>query len=594
MEISKFIQAKRLAAFGGLEKGMNPGELDAETFVNDRDAIMRLKLREYQTWYTGDGDELLKLYNKENTIDFNTEMWYWKNKRSYYWAVSSTESDVKRTHSGLPRNIVDTLVAIIGEPTVKMDDEGMNKELTDILDSCSFWDKYREEQLPMTLVEGWGAYKIDWDKRFSDRPYVTYMRAENVEFLERNGMTFGMIFKTWYENAKGERFLILETRSLQPSEDGGKADLLIETKAYRASGDPDDESLSEIGLDSMPSLKGVEDRILVKNVGNLLAQRCVFYRDPDGLPGRSVYSGKIDIFDDLDQCWSQASNSVRRSTVQEYFDTNFLERDPKTGMLKQPKSFDRKYTMVTGGRTADGTLAGASAVQVSQPQVNFTQYNEEAVQIMINCVSGVLSPATLGIDVAKKDNAEAQREKEKITIFTRNWVIRKENDILKGLFSMLLTAQNLMRDESSAPVVSKSEISIKFGEFADDSYESKLRVLGDALMGGAISPDLFLDKLYGDTLSAADRERELEFLKAKFSPAPMGPDSMFGQRIDDNEAQLLGLKPGPMDGQPVMGEPRAFTNDGPLSEVLKETGQADSDGHLKSEIPQAELPPMPK
>lgn len=126
-------------------------------------------------------------------------------------------------------------------------------------------------------------------------------------------------------------------------------------------------------------------------------------------------------------------------------------------------------------------------------------------------ISGLMSPATMGIDVAKKDNADAQREKEKITIFTRNVIIEAETRILKSLFNQILAAVQFIKEGRCT--CTDYSISIKYSEFADDSFENKLQKLGEAYSKGTISTDMYLDKLYGESLSGSNRAREKKYLE---------------------------------------------------------------------------------
>ena len=47
--------------------------------------------------------------------------------------------------------------------------------------------------------------------------------------------------------------------------------------------------------------------------------------------------------------------------------------------------------------------------------------------------TGLMSPTTLGLELARKDNAAAQREREKVSISTRDDLIATETGILKAL-----------------------------------------------------------------------------------------------------------------------------------------------------------------
>jgi hypothetical protein len=169
---------------------------------------------------------------------------------------------------------------------------------------------------------------------------------------------------------------------------------------------------------------------------------------------------------------------------------------------------------------ADGVNSGSSPVIATQPQLNFEQYDKESTAILLQIMNGLISPATLGLDVAKKDNAEAQREKEKITVFTRNNLSASEQKILKELFNQLLCAKELM--DKNEITVYDYNISITFPEFADDSFENKITVLGDQLDKGNLSYEMYLAKLYNGRLSEADYKKELKFLEESHTPEEEG------------------------------------------------------------------------
>jgi hypothetical protein len=84
---------------------------------------------------------------------------------------------------------------------------------------------------------------------------------------------------------------------------------------------------------------------------------------------------------------------------------------------------------------------------------------------MMQIINGVMSPATLGIDISKRDNAEAQREKEKVTIFTRNGIIDTETPILKDLCdntSKIFTAFDFKYKTCLRKFQKKIDFDIKF------------------------------------------------------------------------------------------------------------------------------------
>ena len=381
---------------------------------------------------------------------------------------------------------------------------------------------YKDEQLPLTLVEGWGCWKINWDKDVSDYPSVEYVSAENVDFIYKNGKIIGIVFKNYYTSDK-KRYLLLETRSIEWKPNSSAAEgsegervLVITNELYELpmnmAATDDDTPLKKVDLKTVPELESVEERIEIGPFDKLFSVPCVLLGNTSRQwgYGRSIFTGKIDLFDDLDQALSQSSNAVRLSTPIEYIDEEYLERD-KNGLPKKPKAYDRKYVMMKGQKNGDGVSTG-QPVQITQPSVEFSRYSDHAVQILLQILNGILSPATLGIDIAKKDNAAAQREKEKVTIFTRNALINGEERILRSLMEQMLMAKEFM--DTGAVSVHSYDISVKFNEFADDSFENKLEALGKAYDMEEISTDMYLNKLYGDTLSEEERAAEKEFLES--------------------------------------------------------------------------------
>lgn len=519
MTILERMRARIRGVAGSVLKTKRPDD-DRTTFINDNEKLGRMKLKEYDVWYDGDGDELLNFYTRENYIGFNYEPFYMRNKKNYFWAISSTEAQIKRTHSGQPRNIVDTLVNIMPFPLISAGED--TNKLQAVVKESGLEQVYKDEQLPLTLVEGWGCWKINWDKDVSDYPSVEYVSAENVDFIYKNGKIIGIVFKNYYTSDK-KRYLLLETRSIEWKPNSSAAEgsegervLVITNELYELpmnmAATDDDTPLKKVDLNTVPELESVEERIEIGPFDKLFAVPCVLLGNTSRQwgYGRSIFTGKIDLFDDLDQALSQSSNAVRLSTPIEYIDEEYLERD-KNGLPKKPKAYDRKYVMMKGQKNGDG-LATGQPVQITQPSIEFSRYSDHAVQILLQILNGILSPATLGIDIAKKDNAAAQREKEKVTIFTRNALINGEERILRSLMEQMLMAKEFM--DTGAVSVHSYDISVKFNEFADDSFENKLEALGKAYDMEEISTDMYLNKLYGDTLSEEERAAEKEFLES--------------------------------------------------------------------------------
>ena len=511
MTVQEYIRKKALGILGLIDTNVNPNAREERlTFVNNIQEDMINKLREYNVWYTGDADELLNYYNRAIAIDYNVDPIWNRNKKSYFWSVSATEGDIKRTHSGQPRNITDTLVNIIGLPKLTVVGPGetlepCNKKLNKILKANHFNKLLVQKARPLTLVEGWGAWKINWDTSFSDTPILLYYRAESVDFIYRSGRLVAIVYKDYFQDEKKHDYILFEIRRQE------KGDLIIEKELFRMATQTD--VITPVKLTELKQLKDVKPKIKISNYNGFLGYPCIYFEDNnDDVPGRSIFTGKIDLFDDLDQCLSQAANTVRRSTTVEYFDSMYLEKDDETGLPKMPHAFDRKYVKFKGFKTGDGTMANSNGpVTATQPKLDFQQYDSEATHILLQIISGIMSPATLGIDIAKKDNAEAQREKEKVTIFTRNTVCDEEAEILSILANDLLCADELMRTQKIS--CHEYGISVRYDEFADASFEKKLETVLSGWREGLISDELAVKYIYGNNLSKEDKDKEVKFIQ---------------------------------------------------------------------------------
>lgn len=571
MTLRQWVEDKVFELAGGAVAGGSPEEVSRLTFISDDEAIRRAKLREYITWYKGDDDELNNLYNKENTIEFSTEPWYWKNKRSYFWTVASTEDDVKRTTSGLAQDMINTMVGIVGSPTFdvyktadaraemkkRVEETGIEekteetKTIEKIFDGIDFMTMLREEQEPMTLVEGWGCYKTEWDLNVSDEPTERYYRANDVYFVSKSNKIIAVIFLDWYRGREeGERYLATEIRCISPRIGKDKKihrDLHIITSTWKASGGDDTNiNIEPINKSEINELNGVDEHILIEDMDSLLAQPCIYWKDATSksMPGKSVYQNKISLLDDLDQAYSQMANTVGKSTPEELFNSDFMDRDPETKMPVMPHRYDRKYTTFIGGRDAQGGVNTNVPVQVTQPSLNVTMYQQAITQLSSQILSGYMSPATMGISVSVQATAESQREKEKVTVFTRQHIVDCNIKILTGVINDLLMAHEYLHSEDHVIRTKKYDISIKYEPFATATFEEKAATLFQLMDNGDMSPEMFIQKVYGSTLSEKERQHEINYLReqklkqeqARAQMSAFNPNSMMQ---NDNNFTVL-------------------------------------------------------
>lgn len=122
-----------------------------------------------------------------------------------------------------------------------------------------------------------------------------------------------------------------------------------------------------------------------------------------------------------------------------------------------------------------------------------------------------MSPSTLGIDVKKLDNAEATREKEKATLYTRNNIVNQLQKVLPKLVKMTLQAIDTLNNSTTQDI----DVDVTFGEYANPSFESQVETVSKAKQGGIMSVEASVDELYGDTKDDGWKQEEVARLKAE-------------------------------------------------------------------------------
>ena len=484
----------------GILKFLNIEELTSNpkserlTFLGNSDEETRLKLKENRIWYYGDSNELLNFYTNEKITNASNPMFN-RNRKEYFWSISSTEANIKRVHSGIPNAIITTLVNVIGFPKITAN-EDITPMIDTILSKNQMIDKVNQQQMPLTLAEGWGAWKISIDEK-RDVPVIEYYDAERVEYVYRSGDLIGIIYKDYYKK-NNKDYVLLEIRRIDDKNS------YIEYELYRLK---DNNEVEECELTELEELGNLQNVVIEGFPVVLGVESKYFYDIFNANYGRSIFSGKIDLFDDLDQTLSQDSQAVRVSTPVEYYPEDILEHS-KNGKALLPNIYNRQYISKGAGMSADGTIDGT--IQTTQPTLNFAQYSDDAKHKLDFILTGILSPATMGIDIAKKDNAEAQREKEKITIMTRNNIIARQTEILK---KVCVIALYLYQYKTSGQFEIKDfGINIVYDEFANPSFENQLDVLGSAWYDGKISTARYVELLWGDKLSNEEKQKEIQWL----------------------------------------------------------------------------------
>ena len=161
--------------------------------------------------------------------------------------------------------------------------------------------------------------------------------------------------------------------------------------------------------------------------------------------------------------------------------------------------------------SVDAQEKAENKIQTDQPTIPHDSYLASYVTALDLCLQGIISPSTLGIDVKKLDNAEAQREKEKATLYSRNNIVGQLQKVLPKLVDIVFKAM----DTFNKTPIRDTDIDVTFGEYANPSFESQVETVSKAKQGGIMSIEASVDELYGDTKDDEWKQEEIARLKAE-------------------------------------------------------------------------------
>ena len=421
-------------------------------------------------WYKGDPAELSQVYSQLGGTGF--------------WTMSA-HAKVQRIHTGIPGEIVDTLAQLVAADMldVKLPDvPTLEKTLSDILEKCSFHE-ILEDAVAQTLVVGDGAFRIRYDPDRSELPSIEFVPGDRVE-LDGDEIVFCTLYR------RGSREYLLK-------EHYGTG--YIRNVLTDASGSP-------MPLDTLPETEGLTDLHFDADIClavPLLFSRSKAYRGR----GQSIFDRKRGSFDSLDEAWSQWMHAVRKSHVKTYVPEALARYDGQTGAPMRPDDFTDSYILV-GSNLAEN---GRDQITAVQPQIEHEGYLAAYMTALDLCLQGLISPSTLGIDVKKLDNAEAQREKEKATLYTRNRIVQALQKTLPELFRAALWLYAAVTETAFPDGL---EITAEFGEYANPSFEAQVETLGKAKSSRILSNEALVDELWGDTKTEQWKSEECARLNA--------------------------------------------------------------------------------
>ena len=414
----------------------------------------------------------------------------WDVEKTRFWASNSSKGRVRKMHSGIVGIVVDRYkdIVIADLDAIDFGEEGTEKPIKELWEEIAKDNDFYHmvgEAIAGALSCGDGAFKLSTDED-REYPVIEFVSAEDVEFVSSNRRIKEIKFYTTYKNGTKE-YRLQETYGYG----------YVKYKLF------DDEG-REKALQTLEETKGLEDVQIVS--GDMLAKQFkIFSSSKFKDRGKALFDGKTDVIDALDEVISQWLDAVRLGRIKRYIPKNLIPMDEETGEMLSPNPFDNDFIAIEDNVSENGK----AQIDLSQPQISYEAYVNSYMCFMDMVLQGIISPSTLGIDLKKTDNAESQREKEKVTIHVRNKIVDALTDTIPEIATLMLRTYDAMLNKTPG----EYEASVKFGEYASPDFDSTVEVVGKAKQYGVMSIEESVEQMYGDTWTEDEKEVEVQRIK---------------------------------------------------------------------------------
>ncbi|MDE6210092.1 MAG: capsid protein [Lachnospiraceae bacterium] len=427
-------------------------------------------------WSWGDKEAIEQLYKQLQT----------ESKSQSFWSANPEMGIIKK-HTGLPGIMVNTLTDIV---VADMNDIKVDKRALEWEDMIKTLDieELISDAVKDTLIIGDGAFKVSIDTNISEYPMVEFVSGENIEYTRVRGQITEVIFKTPV-NHNHKQYVLEEVYG----------NGYIRTCLYDCD--------NQVPINTVPAYSNILPEIKFSSQF-MMAVPLMFFKSPRHKGrGKSIYSGKADNFDSLDEIWSEWMDALRKGRTKEYIPENLLPRDVKTGETLKPNDFDHAFIKMEDSMKENDT----SKITIIQPNIPHESYLSTYITALDLCLQGVISPSTLGIDTKKLDNAEAQREKEKTTLYTRNKIVSALQKAVPQLIDVMFKTYDTMKKGSVSDII----VDFSFGEYANPSFESQVETVSKAKSSAVMSTEAAVEELYGDSKDEEWKLQEVSRIKAE-------------------------------------------------------------------------------
>ncbi len=447
-------------------------------------------------WYRGQANELQDFYEQLDDGMGNNS----------FWASRPTAAfNFRKTHYALPQLIVEMFVNIMTNDMVRIKTSDEYQSLWEDVAKDNDFNNVLQDSIRGIMVKGDGAFKISYDTNVSKYPIIEWWDGDKVDFEVKRGRIVAVVFKSKHQI--GNKIYVLKERY---HKDGIENTLWCNDKqvAFPA-------ELKEYKY-SLHNDNGFIMAVPVRYGKSKLFEH----------RGEGVINSRIPQFDKLDETISLWGLANRKGQIKTYLPENMLSTNPN-GTYNGLNHFDNDY-VVTTAELREGI---ENKITTTKAEIPANELLAAYYTDLDNCLTGLISPSTLGIDVKKLDNAKSQREKEKTTLYTRGQLMSIYQDAIPKLVNAVLAVYNTFMHKA----VDYISVDVSFGEYANPSFEAVIETMSKArgAAGAVMSVEAQVEELWGDSKDEDWKKKEVERLKSEMGIAAADEPSVNSEISED-------------------------------------------------------------
>lgn len=437
--------------------------------------------KEARVWYRGDALELSNFYAVYPT-----------DNQSFWKATMTKGLEIRKLHTNVAEIIVNTGTTLVFNGYNNMIfEDNKNQEVWDEVSKCNHFREQLRKAMQETFVVGDGVFRIAYDKSICPHPMVEFIPGDRCRYVEVMGHLIEVDIVTPFNSSDN---LQDEYKLIEKYTKGKITRQVIDGKGKK-------RNINEY-------FPNMEEMTIIPN-DLLLATRLKFFDNPkyEGR-GKSILYAKYGDLDALDEIVSQWMDAIRAGRVQRYIPDSYLNYD-ENGVAIEPNAFDNRFITMSQDMSENTN----THIQSEQAQIQHSAYQNSYYSTFERIISGIWSMATFGSDMKKTDNADAQKEKEKVTLQTRAVIVSILEEVLPDIAKKIMICEKFYNRNEDVSGINDIKCHADFMEYVNPSFESLIESCGKAVTYSIMSTDRAVSKLFPYGATKEEIKEEIEKIK---------------------------------------------------------------------------------